>query len=100
MTRRLFYVALGAAVGVFVVRKASSAAQRFTPAAVQESLVGALGGMGEAIRDFGEAVREGMAEREQELRTSLGLDGSHDVVDVEPTRTGGLADDVAADGGR
>jgi hypothetical protein len=77
----MFYLALGATVGILVVRKATSAAQRFTPAGMQSSLTGALGGLGEAIREFGANVREGMAEREYQLRTELGLDGSHDVVD-------------------
>jgi hypothetical protein len=98
VSRRLFYVTLGAVAGVLVVRRLTQAAQRFTPAGVQESLVGALGGLGEAVRDFGEAVREGMAEREQELRTTLGLDGTHDLVDMpeytDPGHTGGLEPDV------
>jgi hypothetical protein len=81
MTRRLFYIALGATVGVLAVRKLSQAARKITPAGVQSSMTGALGGLGEAIRDFGENVREGMAEREDLLRSELGLDGRHDVVD-------------------
>ena len=101
MSRRLFYVALGAVAGVLVVRKLTQTAQRFTPAGVQESLIGALGGLGDAVRDFGEAVREGMAEREEELRTTLGLDGSHDLVDMpeytDPGHTGGLEPDVPRD---
>jgi hypothetical protein len=82
MTRRLFYIALGATAGVLIVRKASQAAQRFTPAGMQTGIAGALGGLGEAIRDFGAEVRAGMAEREEELRVGLGLDGTHDVVDL------------------
>jgi hypothetical protein len=81
MTRRVFYIALGATVGILVVRKMSQAASKFTPAGMQSSLTGALGGLGDAIRDFGENVREGMAEREDLLRSELGLDGRHDVVD-------------------
>ena len=81
MTRRMFYIALGATVGVLVVRKATQAAQRFTPAGMQSSMTGALVGLSDAIREFGASVREGMAEREDLLRTELGLDGSHDVVD-------------------
>jgi hypothetical protein len=81
VTRRLFYIALGATVGILVVRKVSQAAQKLTPAGMQSSLTGALGGLGDAIRDFGDTVREGMAEREDLLRTELGLDGRHDVVD-------------------
>jgi hypothetical protein len=82
MTRRMFYLALGATVGVLVVRKASQAARRFTPAGVQSSVTGAFGGLGDSLRDFGASIREGMAEREDQLRTELGLDGSHDVVDT------------------
>lgn len=81
MTRRAFYLALGATVGVLVVRRLSSAAQRLTPAGLQASLTGSLGGLTEAIREFGAEVRAGMAEREDQLRTELGLDGRHDVVD-------------------
>jgi hypothetical protein len=77
----MFYIALGATVGILIVRKASQAASRFTPAGVQSSMTGALGGFGDAIRDFGANVREGMAEREELLRSELGLDGRHDVVD-------------------
>ena len=76
--KRLFYVALGATAGVLVVRKLTRTAEKFTPAGVSESLTGALGGLGDAIRDFGADVRLGMAEREDDLRTQLGLDGRHD----------------------
>ena len=84
MTRRLFYLALGATVGVLVVRRASQAAGKLTPAGLQGSLTGALGGLSEAIRDFGAEVRLGMAEREDHLRTELGLDGAHDLIDYRP----------------
>ena len=98
MSRRLFYIALGAVAGVLVVRKLTQTAQRFTPAGVQDSLTGALGGLGDAIRDFGESVRLGMAEREDELRVHLGLDGTHDLVDMpeylDAGHTGGLEPDV------
>lgn len=94
MNRRLFSIALGAVAGVLVVRRLTSAAQRFTPAGVQQSMTGALGGMSESLRELTELVREGMAEREAELRVSLGLDGSHDLVDAQPGHTGGLEPDV------
>ena len=81
MTHRLFYVALGATAGVLIVRKLTAAAGKLTPAGVQSGLVGAIGNLGSAIRDFGSEVRAGMSEREAELRTDLGLDGRHDVVD-------------------
>ena len=99
MNRRVFYIAMGAVAGVLIVRKLTQAAQRFTPAGMQDSVTGALGGLTEAVREFGDAVREGMAEREAELRASLGLDGTHDVVDA-PAHTGGLEPDVPEDGRR
>ncbi len=76
MTRRLFYLSLGATVGVLLVRKLTSTAQKFTPAGMQTGIAGALGGLSDSIREFGSTVREGMAEREAELRHGLGLDGS------------------------
>ena len=67
MTRRLFYIALGATAGVLIVRKLTATAERLTPG-------GIAAGLGDAIRDFGEQVRLGMAEREDELRLALGID--------------------------
>ncbi len=100
MTRRLFYVALGATVGILIVRKASQAAQRFTPAGVQTSVAGGLAGLTDALREFTAEMRVAMSEREVELRTTLGLDGTHDLVDYVPGSTGGLDDDVRGDGTR
>ncbi len=94
MTRRLFYIAMGAAVGILVVRRTTRAAQRFTPAGLQTSLAGSMAGLTEALQEFTALVREGMAEREQELRVTLGLDGTHDLVDTVPGYTGGLEPDV------
>jgi hypothetical protein len=71
MTRRLFYIALGATAGVLIVRKLTQTAERMAPS---KAIPGALGNLGDAIRQFGAEVREGMAERELELREGLGLD--------------------------
>ena len=92
--RRLFWMTLGATVGVLAVRRATRAAQRLTPASLQTSLAASVAGLGDALREFSELVREGMAEREQELHVSLGLDGTHDLVDTVPGYTGGLEPDV------
>jgi hypothetical protein len=81
MTRRLMYIALGATVGVLIVRKATAAAHKLTPAGVQDSVTGAVGGVGGRIAAFRQELKVGMAEREAELRTELGLDGTHDAVD-------------------
>jgi hypothetical protein len=74
VTRRLFYVSLGAAAGIVVARKITQTAQRYTPSGMSKGFAGALGGLGEAIRDFGADVRAGMAEREEQLTRELGLD--------------------------
>ena len=91
MSRRLVYIAFGAAIGVLVVRKVTQAATRFTPAGVQSSLAGSFSGLTEAIRDFSGDLREAMAEREDELRLSLGLDGAPDAHDVHES---GLSADL------
>jgi hypothetical protein len=71
VTRRLFYIALGATAGVLIVRKLTQTAERMAP---NKAIPSALGNLGDAIRQFGEDIREGMAEREAELRAGLGLD--------------------------
>jgi hypothetical protein len=68
--RRLFWLALGATVGVLLVRKISKTADAISP----DGLVRALNGLGDSLRDFAEAVRGGMADREEELRIALGVD--------------------------
>ena len=73
MSRRLVFLALGAAVGVLAVLRAAQVA----------AAEGSSGGFGEQVREFMEEVRIAMAEREQELRTALGLDGTHDAVDAD-----------------
>jgi hypothetical protein len=66
--RRLFWVALGAVAGVLIVRRITKAAD--TPAGVSRS----VSGLGDGLRELAAAVREGMAEREEELRIALGVD--------------------------
>jgi hypothetical protein len=68
--RRLFWVALGAVAGVLLVRKLTRAAEAYTPAGVSRSASDFAGG----LRELAAAVREGMAEREEELRIALGVD--------------------------
>ena len=72
--RRLFWVALGATVGVLVVRKVTTTARSYSPSGMAEGLSGGLSDLGEGLREMAEAVREGMAERETELRYALGMD--------------------------
>lgn len=77
---KLFWLGLGAAAGVLAVRKATKTLQAYTP----HGVVGSLGELGEAVREFAAAVREGMDAREGELRIALGVDAG--TLDAETAR--------------
>src|SRR5262249_39147892 len=64
---RLFWLGLGAALGVTMARRASRAARPPTPRGFGDDLVDALRGVACAVGSFGADVRAGMAEREREL---------------------------------
>jgi hypothetical protein len=68
--RRLFWIVLGATLGVLLFRKLSKAVEAYSPAGVSRSLAS----VGDGLRELAEVVREGMAEREEELRVALGVD--------------------------
>jgi hypothetical protein len=72
--RRLFWVSLGATLGVLVVRKVSKAAHAYSPTGMSRGLSRGLSDLVEGLREMAEAVREGMAERESELRLAVGID--------------------------
>lgn len=80
--RRLFWAAAGATAGVLVVRRVTRAAAKLTPASLSSSLSGALTNLAGAARDFAADVRDGMAERETQLWTSL--EGAAADADAEP----------------
>ena len=67
---RIFWMALGATVGIVVVRRVSRAAQAYTPEGIGRTLTNAV----DALRDLADDVLAGMAEREQELRVALGVE--------------------------
>ena len=79
---RLFYIALGAAAGVVAVRRAARAAEALTPTSIAGSLV-------QSVREFAADVREAMAEREEEIRTALGLDDLDGPDGAAPALAGG-----------
>jgi hypothetical protein len=68
--KRVFWIALGATVGVLVVRKVQKTAHAYTPAGMADR----ASGLGASLRYFADEVRAGMAEREIELRDALGID--------------------------
>lgn len=82
MTRRLFYLALGATAGVLLVRRVSAAAQRWTP----EGIAAQAGGVGERVAQWWAEVGAFAAQRENELREALGLDDAMDEDERESGR--------------
>ncbi len=72
--RRLFWLALGATVGVLIFRKLSRAAGKMTPQCLAGSLGAGLSELASSVRDFAEDVREAMSAQESALRAAAGLD--------------------------
>jgi len=68
MSRALWFVA-GAGAGVYAMTKARRAAEALTP----EGLADRLAGLSVGARIFGEEVRAGMAEKENDVRQRLGV---------------------------
>ena len=69
--RRLLWLGVGLAIGALVFRAITKKAQTFTPQGMAGSLQQSATGALESVRTFVEDVREGMAEREAEIRTAF-----------------------------
>ncbi|QOC92608.1 hypothetical protein [Micromonospora craniellae] len=69
--KRLFWLGVGLAVGVVVVRQATRAAHAYTPAGIADNLSQSAGGLVEELRSFVADVRAGMAEREHEIHEAF-----------------------------
>jgi hypothetical protein len=71
MIKRVFWLGVGIAVGVVVVRKLTKTAESYTPhgiaASAQQSAVGLL----DSVREFMADVRDNMAEREDQINAAL-----------------------------
>jgi hypothetical protein len=68
--KRILWMGIGVAIGVIAFRKISEAQSTLGP----EGLNRAVGRLADGIYDFADAIRDGMQERETELRTALGID--------------------------
>ncbi|HEX2773792.1 MAG TPA: hypothetical protein VHN18_15350 [Micromonosporaceae bacterium] len=69
--KRLVWLGIGLAVGALVVRKATRAAQSFTPGGIAASVSESAGGLVGTVRSFMEDVRSGMVEREQQIHEAF-----------------------------
>ena len=67
---RAFWFAAGAASGVYALVKVRRTAQNFTP----DGVAARMAAWSVGVRMFGDEVKAGMAEREQELRQQLSVE--------------------------
>ncbi|WP_026818375.1 hypothetical protein [Arthrobacter castelli] len=70
MTKRLIWVGIGVTIGIIAVRKASEAKAKYGP----EGINRAMGSLADSVSGFAETMRQGMSEREADLRIALGID--------------------------
>ena len=71
---RIIWMGIGVAIGVIAFRKITEAQSNLGP----EGLNRAAGRLADGLYDFADAVREGMNERETELRRALGVETGMD----------------------
>jgi hypothetical protein len=69
--RRLFWLGIGIGVGVVVVRIVTRKARAFTPAGLAGTAQESAGHLAATVRNFMDEVREGMADREYEIRAAF-----------------------------
>lgn len=78
--RRMFWTALGigfgATAGILVARRVRRTTESLKPTQLGGAVTGAIAGLAESVRDFTTEIRLGMAQREDELISALGLDGT------------------------
>jgi hypothetical protein len=87
--RRLLWLGIGIAVGALVVRKLTKTAESYTPKGLADGARESVTGMLDSVREFVEEVREGMAEREDELLAALAGEVDLDDVLGEQAANGG-----------
>ena len=78
MVKQVFWVALGATVGILVVSKASKTLRKLAPASLADQATGVPGRLAGAWSDLTEDIRGAAAEREFELYRALGMDVPED----------------------
>ena len=69
--KRLFWLGVGLAVGALVVRAVTKRAQSFTPKGIAAGVSASAGNVLDSVRGFVDDVREGMAEREEQIHAAF-----------------------------
>jgi hypothetical protein len=73
MFRRLLWFLIGAGVAIFVYIKIRNYLRQARPEAIGQRVADSASSVSESTRGFVDRLRAGMAERETELRETLGL---------------------------
>jgi hypothetical protein len=73
MLRRLFWFLIGAGVAIFVYLKIRDYLTKARPEAIGQRVAESASSVSESARGFIDRLRAGMAERETELRDTLGM---------------------------
>jgi Family of unknown function (DUF6167) len=76
MVRRILWFVLGAGVAIFISIKIRQYLKKARPEAIGQRVAESATGISDSARGFVDRVRAGMAERETELRETLGLPDS------------------------
>ena len=90
--RRLFWVAVGAAAGVYAVRKAQQTLHAYSPGGLAERATG----VGASWQAFTDDVRRNAAEREAQLREALGMEPADPVAPLTPAEAADLTEHPAS----
>ncbi|VXB37090.1 conserved hypothetical protein [Arthrobacter sp. 9AX] len=72
--KRIVWMGIGVAIGVIAFRKVTEAQANMQSTLGPEGLNRAVGRLTDGIYDFADAIRDGMRERETDLRAALGVD--------------------------
>jgi hypothetical protein len=73
MLRRLIWFLIGAGVAIFVYLKIRDYLKKARPEAIGQRVAESASSVSESARGFIDRLRAGMAERETELRDTLGM---------------------------
>jgi chromosome condensin MukBEF MukE localization factor len=80
--KRMLWLGIGLAIGALTVRAVTRRARALTPGAMADNARKTAGGLVDSVRSFVADVREGMAEREEQLRTAF-AEGT--AIETEPS---------------
>ena len=86
MIRRLLWLGAGVAIGVMVVRTLVRAAESYSPGGLAATAQKSARAVADSVRQFVEDVREGMAEREEQIYAALAESAAFGDTDPENVR--------------